>query len=78
MGSIPGVVNGSQVKIGLPELLREFAEFRLLVYGGVLVVMMIARPEGLLPDVTRRRELHEDEEPEPEADATSLAAAEGT
>jgi branched-chain amino acid transport system permease protein len=78
MGSIPGVVIGSLVLIGLPELLREFAEFRLLVYGGVLVVMMIARPEGLLPDVTRRRELHEDDEPESEADATSLAAAEGT
>jgi len=78
MGSIPGVVIGSLVLIGLPELLREFAEFRLLVYGGVLVVMMIARPEGLLPDVTRRRELHEAEEPEPDADAASLAAAEGT
>jgi branched-chain amino acid transport system permease protein len=67
MGSIPGVVVGSLALIGLPELLREFAEFRLLVYGGVLVVMMIARPEGLVPDVTRRRELHEVEgEPEPE------------
>ena len=59
MGSIPGVVVGSLALIGLPELLREFAEFKLLVYGGVLVVMMIARPEGLVPDVTRRRELHE-------------------
>jgi branched-chain amino acid transport system permease protein len=67
MGSIPGVVVGSLALIGLPELLREFAEFRLLVYGGVLMVMMIARPEGLVPDVTRRRELHEVEgEPEPE------------
>ena len=44
MGSIPGVVVGSLALIGLPELLREFAEFKLLVYGGVLVVMMIARP----------------------------------
>lgn len=78
MGSIPGVVIGSLVLIGLPELLREFAEFRLLIYGGVLVVMMIARPEGLLPDLTRRRELHEAETPEvPGADATSLAPAEG-
>ena len=42
MGSIPGVVIGALVLVGLPELLREFAEFRLLVYGGVLVVMMIA------------------------------------
>ena len=37
MGSIPGVVVGSLALIGLPELLREFAEFRLLVYGAVLV-----------------------------------------
>jgi len=61
MGSIPGVVVGSLALIGLPEMLREFAEFKLLVYGGVLVVMMVARPEGLLPDKTRRRELHEAE-----------------
>ena len=61
MGSIPGVVVGSLALIGLPELLREFAEFKLLVYGGVLVVMMVARPEGLIPDVTRRGELHEAE-----------------
>jgi len=34
----------------LPELLREFSEFRLLVYGAVLIFMMLQRPEGLLPD----------------------------
>ena len=72
MGSIPGVVVGALALIGLPQLLREFAEFRLLVYGGLLVVMMIARPEGLIPDVTRRRELHETEGP-PEADAAAPA-----
>jgi branched-chain amino acid transport system permease protein len=60
MGSIPGVVLGSMALIGLPELLREFAEFKLLVYGAVLVVMMLMRPEGLLPDYVRRRELHEE------------------
>jgi branched-chain amino acid transport system permease protein len=78
MGSIPGVVVGSLALIGLPELLREFAEFKLLVYGGVLVVMMVARPEGLVPDVTRRRELHEVEgEPEPEPDGDLEPSAEG-
>jgi branched-chain amino acid transport system permease protein len=76
MGSIPGVVVGSLALIGLPELLREFAEFKLLVYGGVLVVMMIARPEGLVPDVTRRRELHE-AEAAPESDGDSIASPEG-
>jgi branched-chain amino acid transport system permease protein len=60
MGSIPGVVIGALALIGLPELLREFAEFKLLVYGGVLVLMMLLRPEGLVPDVGRRRELHDE------------------
>jgi branched-chain amino acid transport system permease protein len=62
MGSIPGVVVGALALIGLPELLREFAEFRLLVYGAVLVVMMLLRPEGLIPDYLRRRELHDEED----------------
>ena len=62
MGSIPGVVVGAFVLIGLPELLREFAEYRLLVYGAVLVGMMLLRPEGLIPNIGRRRELHEAED----------------
>jgi len=62
MGSIPGVVVGALALIGLPELLREFAEFRLLVYGAVLIVMMLLRPEGLIPDYLRRRELHDEED----------------
>jgi branched-chain amino acid transport system permease protein len=63
MGSIRGVIVGALVLVGLPELLREFGEYRLLIYGVVLVSMMLLRPEGLLPSATRRRELHE-EEPE--------------
>jgi branched-chain amino acid transport system permease protein len=50
------------VLVGLPELLREFAEFRLLMYGALLVVMMLAKPEGFWPSAIRRRELHADEE----------------
>lgn len=61
MGSIPGVVVGALVLIGLPELLREFDEFRLLLYGVLLVVMMLARPEGLWPSAVHRREMHEAE-----------------
>ena len=63
MGSIPGVIVGAIALVGLPELLREFAEYRLLVYGAVLVAMMLLRPEGLWPEVIRRREL-QGEEPE--------------
>jgi branched-chain amino acid transport system permease protein len=53
MGSIPGVVVGALILVGLPEVLREFAEYRMLFYGGLLVVMMLAKPEGFWP--TRRQ-----------------------
>jgi branched-chain amino acid transport system permease protein len=71
MGSIPGVIVGSLALVGLPELLREFAEYRLLVYGAALVTMMLLKPEGLWPDVKRRRELHEAEEAAETAPASS-------
>jgi branched-chain amino acid transport system permease protein len=58
MGSLPGVVLGSIALIGLPELLREFGEYRYLFYGAVLIVMMRLRPEGLWPSDVRQRELH--------------------
>ncbi len=61
MGSVPGVLVGALALVGLPELLREFAEYRYLVYGAVLVGMMLARPEGLLPEARRALELHEAE-----------------
>lgn len=57
MGNIAGVILGGLVLVGLPELLREFDEYRLLVYGALLVVMMLRRPAGLLPDVVHRREM---------------------
>lgn len=65
IGSMPGVVVGSLALVGLPELLREFAEFRFLVYGAALVVMMQLRPEGLLPAAALKRELHAAEDMDP-------------
>ena len=62
MGSVPGVIVGALAIVGLPELLREFAEFRYLVYGALLVVMMLTKPEGLWPEARRKLELHEAEE----------------
>jgi branched-chain amino acid transport system permease protein len=70
MGSIPGGIVGSAALVGLPELLREFAEYRLLVYGAALVAMMLLKPEGLWPDVKRRRELHIEEDDENESEAS--------
>ena len=62
LGSIPGVIVGALILVGLPELLREFTEYRLLMYGVLLIVMMLFRPEGFLPEETHKRELHRDEE----------------
>jgi branched-chain amino acid transport system permease protein len=53
------VIVGSLVLVALPELLREFAEYRLLFYGAILVAIMILKPEGLVPNKRRVRELHE-------------------
>jgi branched-chain amino acid transport system permease protein len=57
MGSIPGVIVGAIALIGLPELLREVSEFRYLIYGLTLIVMMLAKPEGLWPSQATKREL---------------------
>ena len=62
MGSIPGVVVGSFILVGMPEILREFAEYRLLMYGILLIVMMLTRPEGFLPAETIKRELHREDD----------------
>ena len=59
IGSLPGVVVGSLLLVGLPELLREFAEYRLLMYGIALIAMMLLKPEGFWPEPVRQRELHE-------------------
>jgi branched-chain amino acid transport system permease protein len=61
IGSLPGVLVGALALVGIPELLREFTEYRLLIYGAVLIVMMLTRPEGLLPSRQRALELHEEE-----------------
>jgi branched-chain amino acid transport system permease protein len=61
MGSIPGVIVGAFALVGLPELLREFAEYRMLVYGAALVAMMILKPEGLWPEAKHKIELHAEE-----------------
>ena len=50
MGSIPGVLVGALVLVGLPGLLREFEEYRLLAYGAAVVAVMVLRPQGLDPE----------------------------
>lgn len=61
MGSLPGVIVGALMLVGLPELLREFSEFRLLIFGILLIMMMLNKPEGFIPEAVHKREFHEDE-----------------
>lgn len=49
MGSQLGVLLAAIVMILLPELMRDFSEYRMLMFGAVMVLMMIWRPQGLLP-----------------------------
>jgi branched-chain amino acid transport system permease protein len=51
MGNLLGAVLGAVALIGLPELLRGLAEYRLLIYGLVLVLLVRFRPQGLLGTV---------------------------
>jgi branched-chain amino acid transport system permease protein len=49
MGNMKGVVIGALVISLLPEVLREFSEYRYLLFGVLLVVVMVFRPQGLWP-----------------------------
>ena len=53
MGSIVGVVTGALVLKLLPEYFRAFSEYRMLIFGMVLVLMMVFRPSGLISSVRR-------------------------
>jgi ABC-type branched-subunit amino acid transport system permease subunit len=49
LGSVPGTILGAFALKGLPEILREFENYRMVAFGALLVIMMLSRPEGLLP-----------------------------
>lgn len=59
VGSIPGVVVGSLGMVVLPELLRNFMQYRMLFFGAAMVIMMVFRPEGLWPSRRWRLEIRE-------------------
>jgi branched-chain amino acid transport system permease protein len=46
-GSITGVMLAAVILTALPELLRDFDQYRLIVYALLLIVMMVVRPQGL-------------------------------
>ncbi len=78
MGSIPGAIVGALIIQGVPEIIRGLAasgvidltaaqisaisNYRYLVFGLLMVVMMAWRPQGILPSARRARELHPDTE----------------
>ncbi len=49
MGSIPGVLIGAAAISLFPEIFRTFAQYRMLIFGAAMVVMMIFRPGGIWP-----------------------------
>ena len=61
MGTVAGVLVGATVLKLLPEKLRFVADYRLLTFGVLLVLMMRFRPEGLVPSRRRALEFHEDD-----------------
>ena len=63
MGTIPGAVLGASILFVLPEKLREFSDYRLLLFGIALILIMRFRPQGLVPDRHRRAELAPASEP---------------
>ncbi|WP_275950201.1 hypothetical protein [Desulfonema limicola] len=53
MGSILGVIIGAFVLILLPEYLRAFSDYRMLIFGATMVIMMVFRPQGIISSVRR-------------------------
>jgi branched-chain amino acid transport system permease protein len=62
MGTIVGVLVGAVILKLLPEKLRFFSDYRLLLFGLLLVLMMRFRPEGLVASRRRQLEFHEQDE----------------
>lgn len=67
MGSIPGIVFAAVLVVGIPELLRgvlgtKLVNYRMLLFGLALVLMVIFRPQGIIPSKRRELELRTTEE----------------
>jgi len=58
MGSITGIIIGAFLLILLPEYLRVFSDYRMLLFGMIMVLMMIFRPQGIITSKRRTYEFH--------------------
>ncbi len=68
-GNRIGVIVGAVIVAYLPERFREFTDYRFLIFGSVLVLVMIFRPQGLIPN---RRRAHEIEDRLKEAEVVNV------
>jgi branched-chain amino acid transport system permease protein len=75
MGNVPGTLLGAFTLKGLPEILREVENYRMLAFGALLVAMMILRPAGLIP--SQRPTLTLPEEPQEGSASTPVDAPAG-
>lgn len=57
MGSQTGVILAAIALTVIPEIAREFSQYRMLIFGAVMVMMMIWRPQGLMPAQRPKLEL---------------------
>jgi branched-chain amino acid transport system permease protein len=73
-GNLPGVILGAVVVAYLPERFRGFQEWRFFVFGVALVIVMIFRPQGLLPSRRRAAELHDAQDQDVPAAGGALMA----
>lgn len=67
MGNISGVILGVFLLVGVPEFLRStlgtlFVDYRMLLFGAVMIIVILFRPQGLLPSKRRAMELNTFEE----------------
>ncbi|MBI4776927.1 MAG: ABC transporter ATP-binding protein [Deltaproteobacteria bacterium] len=60
MGSVTGVILGAVILIGVPEVLRAVALYRMLAFGALLVIMMVFRPTGFIVSSRRKLEFHKE------------------
>ena len=59
MGSQTGVILAALALTVIPEIAREFSQYRMIIFGAVMVLMMIWRPQGLIPAQRPKMELPE-------------------
>jgi branched-chain amino acid transport system permease protein len=65
MGNIFGIILGTVLLVGIPEFLRitlggEFVLYRMLIFGFLMVLIVIFRPQGIIPEKRREWEVEEE------------------